>query len=91
MLVDEFCLYLWRSLETPGILYLARSLDRAQAVYRELTDEGYLVKVVHSGTDTEYEMRNGALSPVNAKPKPISISARPKFKHTSTLGRAARR
>ena len=61
---DEFCLYLWRSLESPGILYLARSIDSARAVYTGLAQEGYIVKAVHMDSGTEFEMRNGALRPV---------------------------
>ncbi len=58
---DVFCLYLWRSLETPGTLYLAKSIDNAQAVCAELIDAGYLVKVSQMGTNTEYELRDGKL------------------------------
>ncbi|MBZ5611352.1 MAG: hypothetical protein LAP38_24070 [Acidobacteriia bacterium] len=63
---EEFCLYLWRSLQSPGILYLARSLDSARAVYAGLAGEGYIVRAVHMGSGTEFEMRNGALLPVRA-------------------------
>ena len=63
---DEFCLYLWRSLQSPGILYLARSLDSARTVYEGLAQEGYIVKAVHMDSGTEFEMRNGALLPVRA-------------------------
>jgi hypothetical protein len=65
-LLESFHLYLWRSAETPGIRYLARSVSYAEAMYRELVDEGYIVKVVHAATDTEYEMREGTLLPVNS-------------------------
>ena len=63
---DEFCLYLWRSLESPGILYLARSLDSARTVYEGLAHEGYIVKAVHLNSGTEFEMRGGALLPVHS-------------------------
>ena len=63
---DEFCLYIWRSLESPGIVYLARSIDSARAVYSGLADEGYIVKAVHLDSGTEFEIRNGALLPVLA-------------------------
>jgi hypothetical protein len=62
---DEFCLYLWRSLEAPGILYLARSIDSARTVYAGLADEGYIVKAVHMESGTVFEMRDGALLPVH--------------------------
>ncbi len=67
---DEFCLYLWRSLESPGILYLARSIDSARAVYAGLANEGYIVKAVHTDSGTEFEMRDGALLPVGAALRP---------------------
>jgi hypothetical protein len=63
VLRDEFCLYLWRSIDTPGTLYLAKDLRHAQAVYAGLIAEGYLVKAVHSGTNIEYEMCDGKLLP----------------------------
>jgi hypothetical protein len=31
---------------------------------RSLAEDGYIVKVVHAATDVEYELRNGALSPL---------------------------
>ena len=58
---DEFCLYLWRSLDVPGTLYLARDLEHAKAVYAGLIAEGYVVKVVHAPTNTEYAMCEGKL------------------------------
>ena len=61
---DAFCLYLWRSIEAPGILYLAQGVDSARAVYSELVDDGYIVRVVHMDSDTEYELREGTLMPV---------------------------
>jgi hypothetical protein len=58
---DVFCLYLWRSLQAPGTLYLARGIDSAQAVCAELIALGYIVRVVQTVTNVEYELRNGAL------------------------------
>jgi hypothetical protein len=66
---DEFCLYLWRSEEAPGIVYLARSRDSARAVYRAMVDEGYIVKAVHANSGAEFEERNGALLPVLPRPE----------------------
>jgi hypothetical protein len=63
---DEFCLYLWRSLDVPGTLYLARDFEHAKAVYAGLIAEGYLVKVVHAATNTEYEMSDGKLLPLHS-------------------------
>lgn len=62
-LLESFYLYLWRSIESPGIRYLARSVPAAEAMTRELMRQGYIVKVVHAATDTEYEWRQGALLP----------------------------
>ena len=61
---DTYCLYLWRTMEAPGTLYLAGDIAQATAIYRELVDDGYTVKVVHMPTDTEYEMLDGNLTPV---------------------------
>jgi hypothetical protein len=61
---NEFCLYLWRSPETPGIRYMAGSADIAREVYSELLEEGYIVKAVHLGSGAEFEIRDGALQPV---------------------------
>ena len=63
---DEFCLYLWRSLDMPGTLYLATDLGSAEAVYAGLISEGYVVKVIHATTNTEYEMCDGKLLPLNS-------------------------
>ena len=71
---DEFCLYVWRSVTAPGILYLAKGIENAQAVYMELAEDGYIVKVLHTGTDTEYTLRDGTLLP--ARPTQHSPSAR---------------
>jgi hypothetical protein len=61
----SFALYLWRSPRAPGALYLANGLSTAEALCRGLAEEGYIVKVVHPATDTEYEMRDGALRPLS--------------------------
>jgi len=58
---DTFCLYLWRSLQAPGTLYLAKSIENARAVCAELIAAGYIVKVVQMATNTEFEMRDGSL------------------------------
>jgi len=51
-------------MEAPGTLYLAGDIAHATAVYNELVEDGYTVKVVHVATDTEYEMLDEALTPV---------------------------
>jgi hypothetical protein len=61
---EGFALYLWRSPESPGTLYLAKGFSTAEALCRSLAEDGYIVKVVHAATDVEYELRNGALSPL---------------------------
>ena len=66
VLQDEFCLYLWRSLDVPGTLYLAKDLEHAKAVYAGLIAEGYVVKVIHAPTNTEYALCDGALLPIHS-------------------------
>jgi hypothetical protein len=63
-LSEGFALYLWRSPESPGTLYLASGLSSVEALCRSLSEDGYIVKVVHAATDTEYELRDGALRPL---------------------------
>jgi hypothetical protein len=58
---DNFCLYLWRSQNCPGTLYLAKDLDTAEALCRGLTEDGYIVKVIHMASNTELELREGRL------------------------------
>lgn len=62
---DEFCLYLWRSPEAPGVLYLTRSMDSAREVYRGLEEHGYIVKAIHTASGREFELSEGVLLPVN--------------------------
>ena len=59
-----FALYLWRSPEAPGTLYLAKGLAATESLCRSLADHGYIVKIVHSASDVEYELRDGALQPM---------------------------
>jgi hypothetical protein len=61
---QSFALYLWRSPESPGTLYLANGFSTAEALSRSLAEDGYIVKVVHAATDTEYELRDGELRPL---------------------------
>jgi hypothetical protein len=67
---EGFALYLWRSPESPGTLYLAKRFSTAEALCRSLAEDGYIVKVVHAATDIEYELRNGALSPLPQEMSP---------------------
>ena len=60
----QICLYLWRSLEAPGVSYLPSSAESAHNVYCEMRAEGYIVKAVELGSGREFEVRNGALVPV---------------------------
>lgn len=66
----QFCLYLWRSATSPGVRYLAKSVDSARAVYSAMLAEGYIVKAVEMGSGREYEVREGALVPVRAAGSP---------------------
>jgi hypothetical protein len=61
---DGFYLYLWRSPNAPGTLYLAKGFKAAEALCRGLTEDGYIVKVIHMASDTEYELSDGKLRPV---------------------------
>lgn len=65
---SQFCLYLWRSIESPGVRYLAKCADAARAVYSEMEAEGYIVKAVEVPTGREFEVRNGDFVPVHARP-----------------------
>jgi hypothetical protein len=60
---DSFYLYLWRSTNSPGTLYLARGFETAELLCRGLTEDGYIVKVIHSGTNAEFELCKGKLCP----------------------------
>lgn len=62
-MLDSFYLYLWRSTDSPGTLYLAKGLETAELLCRGLTDDGYIVKVVHSSTNAEFELWHGKLRP----------------------------
>jgi hypothetical protein len=65
-LSESFALYLWRSPQAPGTLYLANGFGAAEALCRSLADDGYIVKVVHPATDVEYELCDGTLRPSTA-------------------------
>jgi hypothetical protein len=71
---DNFCLYLWRSRNSPGTLYLAKGLENAEALCRGLTEHGYIVKVIHMSTNTEFELRDGRLSPTTQSRLPLDSS-----------------
>lgn len=60
---NHFFLYLWRSPNSPGTLYLAQGFETAEALCRGLTEEGYIVKVIHMATDAEFELCDGTLRP----------------------------
>jgi hypothetical protein len=60
---NHFYLYLWRSPNSPGTLYLAQGFETAEALCRGLTDDGYIVKVIHTASDTEFELCGGRLCP----------------------------
>jgi len=64
---DVFCLYLWRSLDAPGTLYLARGIQSARDVSAELAAAGYVVRVVQMVTNAEYELRSGDLVPCGGR------------------------
>jgi hypothetical protein len=62
-LTESFYLYLWRSLNAPGTLYMAEGRDAAETLCRELMDSGYIVKVIETATDAEFELCEGKLCP----------------------------
>lgn len=61
---DNFYLYLWRSLNLPGTLYLAKGFETTETLCRGLTEDGYIVKVIQMGTEIEFELFGGKLRPV---------------------------
>lgn len=64
---DNFCLYLWRSPELPGTLYMANGFEATEALCRGLTDDGYIVKVVHAATNEEFQFNAGRLRPSHTR------------------------
>jgi hypothetical protein len=62
-LPDNFYLYLWRSPNSPGTLYLAKGLETAEALCLGLMEDGYIVKVIQMTSDTEFEFCDGKLRP----------------------------
>jgi hypothetical protein len=69
---DNFYLYLWRSRNSPGTLYLAKGFRTAEALCRGLVEDGYIVKVIHMTTDTEFELSGGKLRPSSTSPSSTS-------------------
>jgi hypothetical protein len=65
---ENFYLYLWRSPNAPGTLYLAKGFETAEALCRGLVEDGYIVKVIHMTTDTEFELCGGKLRPTGQNP-----------------------
>ncbi len=65
---NVFCLYLWRSPETPGAVYLADSLQSAQAIYSGLLDLGYIVRAMQLGSNLLYGLEGGELKPLGPYP-----------------------
>lgn len=82
---DSYYLYLWRSVDLPGTLYLARGFETAEALSRGLTEDGYIVKVIQTGTDIEFEVRDGKLCPTKNPCLPLSVEG------TSGSGQLAER
>lgn len=60
---DNFYLYLWRSPNSPGTLYLVTGFEAAEALCRGLEEDGYIVKAIQTNTDTEFELCDGRLRP----------------------------
>jgi hypothetical protein len=60
---DNFYLYLWRSPNSPGTLYLVTGFETAEALCQGLEEDGYIVKAIQTRTDTEFELCDGKLRP----------------------------
>ncbi len=71
---DAFCLYLWRSLDSPGTLYLARGIHSARAVCAELIAAGYIVRVVQMVTNVEYVLVDGTLVACDGRSAKVQVS-----------------
>ena len=76
---DNFYLYLWRSRNVPGTLYLARGFETTEALCQGLTEHGYIVKVIQMATDIEFELSQGKLRPITpgAAPRRTSTQGPP--------------
>ena len=70
---NDFYLYLWRSSNSPGTLYLAQGFEAAEALCRGLTEDGYIVKAIHVATNTEYEFCQGRLCPTHSQDDDFAI------------------
>jgi hypothetical protein len=67
---DNFYLYLWRSRNVPGTLYLARGFETTEALCQGLSEHGYIVKVIQMATDIEFELSQGKLRPIHPSAAP---------------------
>jgi hypothetical protein len=61
---SPFCIYLWRTADAPGALYIAKDFYVAQALCAALVDEGYLVRAVALEADVDYKITQGKLAPI---------------------------
>ncbi len=81
----NFYLYLWRSPNSPGTLYLAKSFETAEALCLALAEDGYIVKVIHMTTDREFGLSDGKLRPTaqssasTPNPGPSNLGMSPAF------------
>jgi FkbM family methyltransferase len=60
---ESFYMYLWRSPQLPGTLYLAQGFEATEELCRGLTEDGFIVKLVHTATNAEFELSAGRLCP----------------------------
>ena len=67
--LGSFHLYIWRSADSPGAVYLAQGFEAAEALCRGLSEDGYIVKVVHTATNTEFKLLQGELCPSPGFPR----------------------
>src|ERR1700733_4765565 len=60
---ESFYMYLWRSPNLPGTLYVAQGFEETEALYRGLAEDGYIVKLIHTATNAEFQLSAGRLCP----------------------------
>lgn len=72
--VADFCLYLWRAPHLPGTLYMADGLETTEALCKGLTEDGYIVKVVHAATNAEFEWSAGKLCRSHFRAAPVGTA-----------------
>ncbi len=60
---ETFFMYLWRSPNLPGTVYVAQGFETTEALYKGLAADGFIVKLIHIATNAEFELSAGRLCP----------------------------